>query len=82
MKILCSENQVPGAPQSLRPQADSTSIAITWEPPLDDGIMVRGYVVGWGVGIPDLNSKRLGSNQRYFKIESWFFIKNIFLYFL
>lgn len=56
------ENTVPGAPTSIRPHAESQSIAISWTPPLDDGIMVRGYMIGWGIGVPDSSIHKVNNN--------------------
>jgi neogenin len=43
------ENTVPGAPTSIRPHAESQSIAISWTPPLDDGIMVGGFMQNYTI---------------------------------
>jgi hypothetical protein len=63
------ESTVPGAPTSMRPQAESTGISLSWTPPVDDGIMVRGYMIGWGVGVPDRHTHKVDPNQRYYRIE-------------
>ena len=42
---------------------------IQWTPPLDDGIMIRGYIVGWGVNVPDIHQKKIDPTRHYFTIE-------------
>ena len=45
-------------------------ITIIWTPPRDNQILVRGYRIGWGKGIPDEYTKVVDDKQRYFVIES------------
>ena len=47
-----------------------TEITIIWTPPRDNQILVRGYTIGWGKGIPDEYTKVVDDKQRYFVIES------------
>ncbi len=61
---------MPGPPTSLRVQARSRSILISWTPPLDDGVMIRGYLIGWGINVPEVHQKKVDGNQRYFTIEA------------
>lgn len=63
------ESSVPSAPSNLRTKPSSLSITIWWNPPKDDDIKVRGYVVGWGKGIPDSYTKVLDGKQRAYSIE-------------
>ncbi|XP_044002632.1 neogenin isoform X2 [Aphidius gifuensis] len=63
------ESSVPSAPSNLRTKPSSLSITIWWNPPKDDGIKVRGYVVGWGKGFPDSYTKVLDGKQRTYSIE-------------
>ncbi len=62
------EEQVPGPPTSLRVQSKSDRIMISWTPPLDDGIMIRGYLVGWGINVPDVKQTKVDGNRRYHTI--------------
>ena len=32
--------------------------------------MVRGYTIGWGIGVPDVYTKVLDGKQRYYQIEN------------
>ena len=62
------EAVVPEPPSSLRARARSTSITITWRPPTDKRILVRGYTIGWGKGIPDVMTKVVDAKEREFLI--------------
>ncbi|XP_044590611.1 neogenin isoform X4 [Cotesia glomerata] len=64
------ESTVPSAPTNLRTKALSTSISVWWSPPKDDRIKVRGYIIGWGKGYPDVFNQELDGKQRYYSIES------------
>ena len=63
------ETVVPEPPSSLRAKASDESIAIMWSPPSSNKILVRGYTIGWGKGIPDEYTKVVDNKQRYFVIE-------------
>uniref|UniRef100_A0A5S6QF04 Netrin receptor DCC n=1 Tax=Trichuris muris TaxID=70415 RepID=A0A5S6QF04_TRIMR len=63
------ESQVPGGPTSLHLQATSNEISLTWTPPLDDGNLIRGYLVGWGINVPDIETQRVPGNSRTFVIR-------------
>lgn len=41
---------------------------VTWGPPIETEIKVRGYIISWGLGIPDVNTQVLDENSRYYKI--------------
>ncbi|VDK49439.1 unnamed protein product [Anisakis simplex] len=62
------EGQVAGPPMSLKVQPSSDSIQLSWLPPRDEGVMVRGYLVGWGINIPDVEQVKVPSNLRYYTI--------------
>ena len=63
------ESVVPDPPSSLRARASDDEIQIMWKPPRDNQILVRGYTIGWGKGIPDEYTKLVEDNQRYFIIS-------------
>jgi len=62
----CSDECVfPGPPQRLSVKStDSGTLAVTWTPPRDSLVRVRGYTVGWGEGVPDENAQRVDAQQR------------------
>ncbi|KAJ9593720.1 hypothetical protein L9F63_014731, partial [Diploptera punctata] len=64
------ESQVPDMPTSLRARAMMDTITVSWSPPRDQNIMVRGYTIGWGKGIPDAYTQLLDGKQRLYVIES------------
>ncbi|CAL8139904.1 unnamed protein product [Orchesella dallaii] len=66
------EGQVPDRPEGMQARPGVTSITITWTPARSrDGndILVRGYTIGWGKGIPDVHTKLVASQQRSFRID-------------
>lgn len=52
---------------SARP--NTNSIGVSWNPPSNQNVMVRGYTIGWGKGIPDVYTKLVDGKQRSFVIE-------------
>ncbi|KAK0424070.1 hypothetical protein QR680_008482 [Steinernema hermaphroditum] len=62
------ENQIAGAPLELRVQPGFDSIHMTWLPPRDDDIMIRGYQIGWGINVPDVELVQVGSSLRQYTI--------------
>uniref|UniRef100_A0A4W3I9X8 DCC netrin 1 receptor n=1 Tax=Callorhinchus milii TaxID=7868 RepID=A0A4W3I9X8_CALMI len=64
------ESQVPDQPSSLHVRPLTTSIVMSWTPPLNPNIAVRGYIIGYGVGSPYAETVRVDSKQRYFSIEN------------
>jgi len=72
MHMLCvTETLVPGKPTSLRVHPlTSTSLMVSWTPPFDQDIIVRGYVLGYGVGIPDVYRQIVPPTQRFYAVKS------------
>uniref|UniRef100_A0A674HYB2 DCC netrin 1 receptor n=1 Tax=Terrapene triunguis TaxID=2587831 RepID=A0A674HYB2_9SAUR len=64
------ESQVPDQPSSLHVRPLTTSIVMSWTPPLNPNIVVRGYIIGYGVGSPYAETVRVDSKQRYYSIEN------------
>ncbi|GIY50463.1 neogenin, partial [Caerostris extrusa] len=64
------ETTVPDMPSSLRARPSANSIFVSWGPPRDQTTVVRGYKIGWGIGLADVYSKTLDGKQRYFSIEN------------
>ncbi|NWS72979.1 DCC protein, partial [Crotophaga sulcirostris] len=64
------ESQVPDQPSSLHVRPLSTSIVMSWTPPLNPNIVVRGYIIGYGVGSPYAETVRVDSKQRFYSIEN------------
>ena len=56
MCIVCrvSETTEPGQPSEVSTTAYSNSVVVSWRAP-DSGAVVRGYVVGYGEGVPDVS---------------------------
>ena len=68
--IDVTETVVPGKPTSLRLRPLSTSVVVSWNPPVEQDIMIRGYVLGYGVGIPDVYRQIIPSGQHYYAVKS------------
>ncbi|XP_039606343.1 netrin receptor DCC isoform X1 [Polypterus senegalus] len=64
------ESQVPDQPSSLHVRPLTNSIVMSWTPPLNPNIVVRGYIIGYGVGSPYAETVRVDSKQRYYSIEN------------
>ncbi|NXO03178.1 DCC protein, partial [Rhinopomastus cyanomelas] len=64
------ESQVPDQPSSLHVRPLTTSIVMSWTPPLNPNIVVRGYIIGYGVGSPYAETVRVDSKQRYYSVEN------------
>ena len=60
---------VPGRPTSLRVRPFPSSIVVSWTPPEEQHIMVRGYILGYGKGIADVYKQVLDAKQRYHTIK-------------
>ncbi|CAD5210238.1 unnamed protein product [Bursaphelenchus xylophilus] len=57
---------IPGAPAELLCYATANSIHLTWSPPQGNGVVIRGYVIGWGLFIPDVEKVTVdGSIHQY-----------------
>lgn len=61
--IELDETQVPDKPTDLLLKPFGNSVFVTWSPPKNQSVMIRGYTVGWGVGIPDVYSKVIDGRQ-------------------
>lgn len=69
--FLLTESRVPDAPRTVTVTAHATSIRVSWTtPPPEKKIVVRGYVLGWGKGVPDSKKKVLGPDTQIYTIEN------------
>ena len=62
--VLFSESTVPSMPTSLRVRPLTNSIIVSWTPPVEDNILVRGYILGYGIGLPDVYKQVLEAKDR------------------
>lgn len=63
------ESTVPGKPTSLKVRSYLNWIAVSWTSPVEQDIMIRGYILGYGVGVPDSFSQILDSKMRTYTIR-------------
>lgn len=63
------ESRVPESPSFIRTRPNAESIAVHWGSPEGQEIKVRGYVIGWGKGIPDEVTVIVDENTRYYEIN-------------
>uniref|UniRef100_A0AAR2J5L9 Neogenin 1 n=1 Tax=Pygocentrus nattereri TaxID=42514 RepID=A0AAR2J5L9_PYGNA len=64
------ESQVPGAPSSLHVRPLVNSIVVSWTPPENQDIVVRGYSIGYGIGNPHAQTVKVDYKQRYYSIDN------------
>lgn len=57
-------------PSSLHVRPLVTSIVVSWTPPENQNIVVRGYAIGYGVGSPHAQTIKVDYKQRYYTIEN------------
>ncbi|CAF99906.1 unnamed protein product, partial [Tetraodon nigroviridis] len=64
------ESRVPNQPSSLHVRPLVNSIVVSWTPPEDQDIVVRGYTIGYGIGSPHAQTIKVDYKQRYYTIEN------------
>ncbi|XP_043836237.1 neogenin [Dromiciops gliroides] len=64
------ETRVPEVPSSLHVRPLITSIVVSWTPPENQNIVVRGYAIGYGLGSPHAQTIKVDYKQRYYTIEN------------
>ncbi|XP_052457102.1 neogenin isoform X13 [Carassius gibelio] len=64
------ETTVPDVPSSLHVRPLVNSIVVSWTPPENQDIVVRGYSIGYGIGSPHAKTIKLDYKQRYYTIEN------------
>ncbi|KAF5297558.1 hypothetical protein FQR65_LT09989 [Abscondita terminalis] len=62
------ETKVPERPSPLKVRPSSDKIYVLWNPPQDQTIKIRNYVIGWGKGVPDNHTEALDEKQRSYII--------------
>ena len=64
------ESVVPDPPSSIKAKAKDDEITISWTPPRNNVILMRGYTIGWGKGIPDEYTDVVDDKERLFVIKN------------
>ncbi|XP_039712619.1 neogenin isoform X7 [Pteropus medius] len=64
------ETRVPEVPSSLHVRPLVTSIVVSWTPPENQNIVVRGYAIGYGIGSPHAQTIKVDYKQRYYTIDN------------
>ncbi|KAG5270541.1 hypothetical protein AALO_G00193850 [Alosa alosa] len=64
------ESRVPDIPSSLHVRPLVNSIVVSWTPPENQDIVVRGYSIGYGIGSPHAQTIKVDYKQRYYSIEN------------
>lgn len=65
-----AESRVPDQPSSLHVRPLVNSIVVSWTPPENQDIVVRGYTIGYGIGSPHAQTIKVDYKQRYYTIEN------------
>ena len=61
---------MPDIPSSLHVRPLVNSIVVSWTPPENQDIVVRGYSIGYGIGSPHAQTIKLDYKQRYYSIDN------------
>lgn len=64
------EERLLSPPRELRAHAGRDFIVVSWQAPNDETNLVRGYQIGWGVGVPDMKTERVSAAVNQHKIVS------------
>ncbi|KAJ8417946.1 hypothetical protein AAFF_G00227890 [Aldrovandia affinis] len=64
------ETQVPDMPSSLHVRPLVNSIVVSWTPPEKQDIVVRGYIIGYGIGSPHAQMAKVDYKQRYYTVKN------------
>uniref|UniRef100_A0A8C1SSS9 Neogenin 1 n=1 Tax=Cyprinus carpio TaxID=7962 RepID=A0A8C1SSS9_CYPCA len=64
------ESQVPGVPSSLHVRPLVNRIVVSWTPPENQDVLVRGYKIGYGIGSPHAHTVTLDYKQRFYSIDN------------
>ncbi|XP_057183411.1 neogenin-like isoform X2 [Triplophysa rosa] len=64
------ESQVPGMPSSLHIRPLVNRMVVSWTPPEDREVLVRGYKMGYGLGSPHAHTVALDYKQRFYSIDN------------
>lgn len=67
--LASAESRVPSTPSSLQLHPQANSVVVSWTPPSDQSVLIRGYILGYGIGIPDVYRQILDAKQRYHTIK-------------
>uniref|UniRef100_A0A8C3AWK0 Neogenin 1a n=1 Tax=Cyclopterus lumpus TaxID=8103 RepID=A0A8C3AWK0_CYCLU len=65
-----NKSRVPDQPSSLHVRPLVNSIVVSWTPPENQDIVVRGYTIGYGIGSPHAQTIKVDYKQRYYTIEN------------
>src|SRR6218665_2747532 len=63
------ETSAPGQPRRVTSKAFADYVIVSWEPP-EDGAEVRGYVIDYGEGVPDVNWQYLEGHRRNVTVKN------------
>ena len=61
---------MPDIPSSLHVRPLVNSIVVSWTPPENQDMVVRGYTIGYGIGSPHAQTIKVDYKQRYYSIEN------------
>ncbi|KAM9410156.1 neogenin 1a isoform 3-T3 [Pholidichthys leucotaenia] len=64
------ESRVPDQPSSLHVRPLVNNIVVSWTPPENQDIVVRGYTISYGIGSPHAQTIKVDHKQRYYTIQN------------
>lgn len=65
--ILNVETRPPSSPLYIRADPLSRQIIVSWSP-ADDGVLIRGFKLGYGTVTPEESWKSIDANQRIYTL--------------
>lgn len=68
--IPADETRLPDAPAFLNAVAKGTQVSLTFAPPLNRSVAVRGFTLNYGIGYPDVFTQLLAADDTQFVINS------------
>ena len=81
--LWLAESIVPGEPMSLHVRPLTNSIIVSWTPPstTEHNVMIRGYILGYGIGVPDVYRQILDASVRYHTIKGLGWLSSAYVHF-
>lgn len=65
-----SESVVPGQPSSLNVRSFGNMVFATWLPPADRSIAIKGYILSYGIGIPEVFKQMFDAKHRQYTVKN------------
>ena len=67
---FASETLVPGQPSSLNVRSFGNTVFVTWSPPVDRSIAIKGYILSYGIGVPEFFRQMFDAKHRQYTVKN------------